>query len=135
MTSDQINSTQINRQILLLAKPKDALNNDEQELVDEIKNRLYSNEHMREAIWSHFFPILILSLVFYTVISIAWLFYNFRSYNRQKTNLQKEWSHRKEQSSRRLEFYKQIPVETSDNGEIELVNDIKIIENGVVNQL
>ncbi|KAI6239731.1 hypothetical protein M3Y99_00539200 [Aphelenchoides fujianensis] len=100
---------------------------DVREPANEKLAQLELNEELRLATWNHLFPLLLFALVFYLLLAALWLFYNVRAYRRQKEEFERNLANRQVESSRRLEFYKQIPVEKAESGEeVELVEEVAI---------
>ncbi|KAI6226257.1 hypothetical protein M3Y99_01309300 [Aphelenchoides fujianensis] len=100
---------------------------DVREPANEKEAQLELNEELRLATWNHLFPLLLFALAFYLLLAALWLFYNVRAYRRQKEEFERNLANRQVESSRRLEFYKQIPVEKTEAGEeVELVEEVAV---------
>jgi len=92
------------------------------QLMDSERTKLQRNEEIRAEIWSKFVPFLALALLFYIILSILWLVYNYKAYKKQKMKSMEfakvTWN------SRLLKVYEEMPMDFRPSSSLATTNTI-----------
>ncbi|KAI6174611.1 hypothetical protein M3Y97_01010000 [Aphelenchoides bicaudatus] len=128
---EEIVERELKKNFSILSNSTQFLTEQERAIVEALQMRLNGNEHLRSEYRSHFLMFFICTLAVYVMFTIFWIVYSFQRYKFERELSQKIRVARAAESSRRLEFYKQIPL-VMDRGdkaeEVEFVKNVKIKE-------
>jgi len=86
------------------------------QLMESERVKLLRNEEIRAEIWSKFMPFLVFALLFYIILSILWLVYNYKAYKKQKMKSMEfakvTWN------SRLLKVYEEMPMDLQPSSSV-----------------